>query len=247
MDSKIDIKGTFCTLNLETIRNNLVQCDKFFLHELMLCVVNSYFELYPEKTPKDLEELMRELNLNSGLIAMPISQVDDVQRIIEEKNGVVIQTRYLHLYPKPIALEDIKNEHLAKFYLNVSCRKRLDVINEMSAFSTYEENLVNLVETGSLTVLANQVPESDSITDFKQDDFKSNLQKGKIHLSIHSYSDIMKFAMTKYPHSKLMVLCSTDTETIYGLIFEGKLTCPVGYLEKNSFGQKALELIMLQQ
>lgn len=246
-ETSLDIDGIPCIPNQDNLNNNLQQCDKFLCHELMVHVVQSYFELNPGKTPKDLEELMRELKLNSGLIATPISEVSDVKKMVDESTAVVIQQQYSHLYPPPVKKEDIREEHLAKYYLNISCRTRTAVIKEMSAFSTVDENLANLAETGTLTIRMNQLPDSPSCKEVKQTDLKLHLQKGIVRINIQTYSDRLTSAMKQFPSSKLVKLQETETETVLGLVYKGKIICPIGYVEKNTFGQTVLELVRLQQ
>ena len=209
-------------------------------------VVNSYFKLNPEKTLKDLEELMRELKLNSGIIANPIEDAN-LQRLIAENKVVIIQPKYLHHYTLPIRKEDICTEHLSRYYLNLSCRKREDVIKEMSRFSTVEENLVKLEETGILISITgeSEIKESLNMTKVKQDDFRKQIETGTIRLHMKSYSDILMSAMQTYPKSKLTVIEENDNFKIQALVYEEKIICPVAYLEKPSMIGTSLELIKL--
>jgi len=172
-----NVKWRDCEPTLENFIKNMKTLDKTYNLGLISPVIMSYFKIEKGKTPLDLEKELRKHNLDTGLIAKPVSDDPYYSKIVNEGKGE--NKSKLSYFGKS---GEYPPEALADYIMIISCRPRKNVVEEtLQIHDTMEENLTKLKDAGSLGIDssdADDILESGDIR-YKQDNEERLILEGK--------------------------------------------------------------------
>ena len=233
--SQVKITWDECERNIDTIWHNIGEIDQLNSLQLMGLVICSYYKFHNNtKTPRDLENELREHNLNVGLIAVEWEKDEYYKNVVDKGVGVIIKRKDLGNYDKPpkTSKSDVDTNHLAKYVIFISCRPREYVIKEtLTHSSSMEENLDKLAEAGDLFCFNN---EDDAFTgDIKidQNDVNKQIQNGtrRIKLETISFENLVNEAKQLHPKADLAAHAFlNDGSILMALVDDNKIVCPIG-------------------
>ncbi len=189
----------------------------------------------PSRDYQDLEILLRNLDLDTHLIAKPFDQNEYKDLILSIPNRIT----------QPDNL---------KYMLLISCRPKHEAIKELESYhDNYEINFSNLKLTGSLTnkntdlSIENEVNNSLDYENEKKIisselKYDFSIVTGKQSIQI-IYEDLEK-KYNKQPEKKI---CGKLGETdIYSLTINGEIASPIGWIElENDY--KLIDFRMLRK
>jgi len=170
---------------------------------------------------QDLEKLLRELNLDTHLIARPLDN-----NILNDITKLFIPNRT----DQPKNLE---------YMLLVSCRSKEEALKELSLYHlSYEDNFECLYKTGSynstedlqknFSYNSDNNPKENLILDskLKYDFIRVN---GKESINV-----IIQDLISKYNKEPEKTVCGKlGEEDIYSLTLDGQISSPIGWIEKD--------------
>ena len=181
---------------------------------------------------QDLEKLLRELNLDTHLIAKPLDN-----NILNDKNKLFIPNRST----RPDNLE---------YTLLVSCRNKEDALKELSLYHlSYEENLECLGKTGcyiTSELVDNQANQDKVVFDLEKNfSYHSNdnpnenlILNSKLKYDFvqvngkESINVIIQDLITKYNKEPTTIVCGKLGEyDLYALTLDGQISSPIGWIE----------------
>ncbi len=188
---------------------------------------------------QDLEKLLRQLDLDTHLIAKPV----DFGNISEIKSKLFIPNRQT----QPTDLE---------YMLLVSCRNKEDALKELSLFHVdYEENYKCLEKTGCYAI--NQSTELKDFNDFKYNPnenpnedliLNSKLKYDFVKVTgKESINTIIEDLVLKYNKEPEKIICGKlGSDDIYALTINGEISSPIGWVE-HSDDYKLIDFRMLKK
>ena len=209
--------------NVEDIaRHNIIISDKFKkIDYLEMCCI-SWLKLDIERDYQDLEQLFRNLNLDSYVIAHPIQKIPDNIEL-NYPNG------------------KISNEILT-FTVKILNKTKEESMNELlSIHSSYDENFKCLKKTGCLMLKNNNsevvknLPDEPQINEIKKVlDCKLKLEF-TVFDSLKSIDLIIENLTNEYGKKPEKIICGeSNSNKVYGLTIDGKIISPIGWIEKNN-------------
>lgn len=172
---------------------------------------------------QDLEKLLRNLNLDTHLIAKQLETYPD-----EDKYKLCIPNRDILNQPTDL-----------KYVLLVSCRGKEDAIKELGLHQTsYEENFNCLSKTGCF-VDQNIVSNTENFTYSSLDNINENkILRSEIKYDFvsvggkESIEVIIEDLKKKYGKEPEKIVCGKlGDRDIYGLKLNGELSSPIGWIE----------------
>jgi hypothetical protein len=177
-----------------------------------------------ERNYQDLEKLLRELNLDTHLIAKQLENFPD-----SDKYKLCIPNRQ----NQP---EDLK------YVLLVSCRNKVEAKKELGLHQTsYEENFVCLSKTGcfvDINIASNTENFSYSSLENSNENsiLKSSLKYDFVPVSGKEAIDVViKDLVQKYKQEPEKIICGKLNERdIWGLKLNGELASPIGWIENTT-------------
>lgn len=140
-----------CDPTLENFLKNIKTLDPLRNLAMMIPVLYAYYDLRKDGTPFDLESLLRENDVDTGLIAVDWRKEEHYKKLVDSGLGAVIKRKYINKIKdlKCNKLEDIPEEYISDYVTYTSCRPRDHVIEETLTHSeSVEENLTKLLEAG---------------------------------------------------------------------------------------------------
>jgi hypothetical protein len=191
---------------------------------------------------QDLEKLLRELNLDTHLIAKQLDTYKD-----SDKFKLCIPNR------------ETQPEDL-KYVLLVSCRSKSDALKELGLHQTsYEENFTCLNKTGcfvDINIASNNESFSYSSLENSNENqiLKSALKYDFVSVSGREAVEVViKDLFLKYEKEPEKIVCGKLGERdIWGLKLNGELASPIGWIEievenKNENEYQLIDFRMIKQ
>lgn len=233
--SQVKVTWEKCENNIDNIWHNIREIDSINNLQLMGMIISSYYKFHNHtKSPRDLENELREHNLNVGLIAVEWEKDDYYKNVVDKDVGVIIKRKDLGNYDKPpkTSKSDVATKHLSKYVIFISCRPREYVIKEtLTHSSSMEENLDKLEEAGDL--LSFKIEDDAFKSDIKIDKNEVNkeIQNGtrRIKLETIQFENLINEAKELHPNADFAAHAFlNDGSILMALIDDNKIVCPVG-------------------
>lgn len=205
-------------------RSNIMISDRFKKADYLEMSCISWLKNNSERNYQDLEKLLRNLNIDSHVIAYPI-------KIIPE--GVELGMPNIN-----------KNDNLNinpynfEYTVKISCKYKKDAINELLSFHpSYEHNFECLKKTGCLMTKnsnselnLNISKEHEDIKKVLDCKLKLNFEYYKPIESIHYLIDDLKIKYGLEPEKK--ACGEINGNKVYGLTLNDDIASPIGWIEK---------------
>lgn len=140
-----------CEPTLDNFLRNVKTLDPLRNLAIITPVLYAYYKLTKDKTPFDLELMLRKNNVDVGLIAVDWRKEEHYKKLVNSGLGAIIKRKYINKIKdlKFKKLDDIPKEYLSDYVTYTSCRPRNHVIKETLTHSkSIEENLNKLFEAG---------------------------------------------------------------------------------------------------
>lgn len=174
---------------------------------------------------QDLEKLLRELNLDTHLIARPLDN-----NILNDISKLFIPNRT----EQPENLE---------YMLLVSCRNKEEALKELSLYHlSYDENFECLDKTGCLSTESSNNEDWQKTFSYNSDNnpkenliLDSKLKYEFIRVNgKESINVIIQDLIVKYNKEPEKTVCGKLGEVdIYALTLDGQISSPIGWIEKD--------------
>lgn len=174
---------------------------------------------------QDLEKLLRELNLDTHLIARPLDN-----NILNDISKLFIPNRT----EQPENLE---------YMLLVSCRNKEEALKELSLYHlSYDENFECLDKTGCLSTESSNNEDWQKTFSYNSDNnpkenliLDSKLKYEFIRVNgKESINVIIQDLIIKYNKEPEKTVCGKLGEVdIYALTLDGQISSPIGWIEKD--------------
>lgn len=203
--------------------HNIKTTDKFKKIDYLEISCISWLKLDSKRNYQDLEKLLRDLNLNTYIIAQPIDKIP---------NG-------LELGLPNLEQTNNKFEYVAK----ILCGSKEDMINEILRFhSSYEDNYECLNKTGCLKTIKKQTDkeEEEKISNKNGVVEIKNVLESKLKLEfrylkpIESINFVIADLTNKYGKKPEEIACGEiNGNKVYGLVLNGNIVSPIGWIKKN--------------
>jgi hypothetical protein len=182
----------------------------------------SWLKNDPSRNYQDLEILLRHMELDTHLIARPKKLLDS-------------NTNFVLTIPNKI-----NDSNVYDYVLWISCKPRLEAINELLSYHTsYEENFECLKNTGCL-VNKDKNFDIKKISTVNKDEEKEEeskilaceLKYDFIEISqIESLNIIIKDLIEKHGDEPKKMVCGKYGELdVYSLVVDGQIISPIGWI-----------------
>jgi hypothetical protein len=178
----------------------------------------------PMRNYQDLEKLLRELDLDTHLIA---KQIENLSNLPDSSN-----------YKLCIPNREVQPTDL-EYVLLFSCRAKSDALKELGLFHTsYEDNFEYLSKTGCYV----DSKIVDNVDNFSYNSLE-NSNENQILKSILKYDFvtvsgkesidvIIQDLSNKYGKIPEKIICGKLTDKdVYGLVLNGEIASPIGWVE----------------
>ena len=223
-----------CQLNQQNVWNNIKSVDKLNKLDLMALIIQSYYKLYPEKTPHDLEKELRDNNLNVGLIAVKWDKLEQYTELIKQNKGLILKKASIPKYKGTQfnSSLDVDPCDLSKYVTFISCRPRDLVIEEtLSHHKTMENNLEKLVEAGDFVGFSDDDQTNNDDQKNNDDQVYKNIQAGTKLIVLHEmdFEKIFNQLQQEYKSAEVKLVGNYQNKEIYGLVSDNQIISPIVY------------------
>ena len=240
------IKYTECEKTLENYWENVKAVDDLPRRYVVSAVAPFFiYEENANKTPADLEQELRERNLNFGLIAKPIN--DQFRHMVATGSMAIIKMKYIHMYggegqPCPSTAPP---EHLSEIDLIFSCRERADAHAEMISINGSTEKNLELLETAGVAMPVGTVVRYHGSAE-------EGFFKGTVSIRAEEITlqDMFESAHAKYPNARLALVSFDTGESsgpIMGLVNGDSLVSNIGVKYHYVDGVQATEFVVIER
>jgi hypothetical protein len=203
---------------------NIIQSDKFKKADYLEISSISWLKIDSKRDYQDLEQLFRQLNLDSYVIAQPVSYIPP---------GVEIN------YPNGKDIEE-PLEYIAK----ITCRPKDESLKEVQMYhTTWEENFNCLKKTGCFMAIKQptDVEDQEKVSTIKGVNEVQKVLECRLKLDyilfkpIESINFIIEDLAKQYGKTPEKIICGQINESkVYALMLDGEIISPIGWMEKNS-------------
>lgn len=202
---------------------NMKISDKYKKADYLEISCISWLKLDSNRDYQDLEQIFRYLDLDSYLIAQPISNIPV---------GLEINYPNNHLIEEPL-----------EYIVKISCKPKEDSMKELLNYhSTYEENFECLKKTGCLMAKKSDninKEEEEKISQIEGVDEVKQLLESKLKLDltlykpIESINYIIEDLTKKYGKKPDQITCGEiNGNKVYALSIDNEIISPIGWIEK---------------
>jgi hypothetical protein len=231
---KINYKEPESSETLDDIaKYNIKICDKYKKADYMELSCISWLKIDSTRDYQNLEQLLRELDLDSYVIAQQISHVPIGLEINYPNENKIIE---------PL-------EYIAK----ITCRTKEDSLKELLMYhTTYEENYEYLKKTGCLVEKKKEKnkEEEEKISQVKGINEVKKLLDCSLKLDLEYYKSIESINyiiedLTKIHGKKPeKIICGEINENkVYALSLNNEIISPIGWIEKPLYQSKIINIV----
>lgn len=203
--------------------SNIKICNQYRKTDYLELSCISWLKLDSERNYQDLAKLFEKLELDTYILAQPITTIPTGLRI-----------------GKPNECEGQEN---LKYIAKIICVGKEYFMNELLKYhSGIEENNACLKLTGCLMALKQEKIEEKEkkLTEIKGVDEVKKLLECKLKLDLEYYSVkesidfIIQDLTNKHGKEPEKIICGEiDTNKVWGLMIDGQIASPIGWVEKN--------------
>ena len=221
---KINYKEPESTESLDDIAEyNIKISNQYKKTDYLEISCISWLKIDSKRDYQDLEKLFRHIQVDAWVIAQPITNIP---------NGLELN------YPN-----DNNSSETLNYVAKISCKSNTDAINELLVYhSSYEENFNCLKKTGCFMTIKQKLNEfeEDKLTNMKSVIEIKKVLDCKLKLdftyfkSIESINFIIEDLINKYGKKPEEIACGEiNGNKVYGLVLEGQIASPIGWVKKN--------------
>lgn len=207
--------------------SNIKMCDKYKKADYLEVCCISWLKIDTKRNYQDLEQLFRNLNLDTWVIAQTINTIPTGLRIGKPNESKLEEN-----------IEDTKLEYIAK----INCMGKDESMKELLKYhSNWEENYECLKKTGCLISVKQETSkeEEEYISQAKGvEEIKKLLDcKLKLELEYYSVQESIDFITNdikvKYGKIPEKIICGEmETNKVWALVIDGQIVSPIGWVEK---------------
>ena len=225
-----NISHIACEPTTENVLKNVRTIDPLFNLDLMIGILESWYKLNPEKSPRDLELALRAINppVNVGLIARKVHE--SMHDVIDQGTAQIIK-RTSMVKCKNLKLCDVKPEDIAEYEVIVSCRPRHLVIKEvLTCHPDESDNLHHLLYAGYITTgEETSVPDVHILNENERTTME-RLSSGTVLLKLNKVNprEIFERALQENPGIEPVIIGTYhDGSPKLAIVKDGQLLCDI--------------------